>query len=192
MSERIQQVTKSERRRGATSAHRAGLAAGVLAAAALLGSTVPASAKVDPSVGPGHQTSNTVGHGPVCKNSSYKPDLHVSDLSLDGQGNMSVILQNFGQGPAKGPFNVVVGITSGNLFRQLTIAVPASKTFLGYGCGGSERLAHRVTGIPHAPGYIEVLVDSDGMVTESNEQNNHYRLTCTTSLRVKIDCTRYN
>lgn len=162
--------------------------AGMLAAAALLGGAAPAlAAENPPPRGPGHLESNTINPR-FCDDPSYKPDLVVQNLQLDGNGSARVFIENVGAGPAKGPFKVAVTVTSGGVSRQITLPLPASTTILGKGCDKPRGVTTRVTNLPHAPGTIYLEVDSDEVVAEKSDWNNLRLFECKISLKLNKGC----
>ena len=117
-----------------------------------------------------------------------KPDLLAKTYQIKPNHTaltleVAAVIQNNGDGPAKGPFGVTLGVTytERNLTvvtRQLNIAVPATVVIEGH---GTEYVTESIKNIPllyrsENPKFVydfEMIVDSANQISEVSESNNY-------------------
>ena len=102
-----------------------------------------------------------------------RPDLVADRFRVTRQGStrsLAGVLRNVGEAPARGPFKVVLGVTTAAGTRQLTVQVPNSVTIEGYGTEYTTPQA--LKNIPASDATFHMLVDSDHEVNETLESNN--------------------
>ena len=128
------------------------------------------------------QQYNTCVHPPlpkpdlVAKTFQIKPNHQAKTLEVAG------VIQNNGDGPAHGPFQVTLGVsyTDRNLTvitRQLNISVPNTVTIEGH---GTQFVTDSIKNLPllyrtENPKFIyqlDMIVDSANQVSEVSESNN--------------------
>jgi hypothetical protein len=113
----------------------------------------------------------------VAKTFRIKPN--HSALTLE----VAAVIQNDGDGPAKGPFEVTLGVTytdrnSKIITRQLNTHVPNSMIIEGH---GTQFVTDAIQNIPllyrsENPKFVydfEMIVDSMNQISEVTESNNH-------------------
>jgi hypothetical protein len=117
-----------------------------------------------------------------------KPDLVAKTFQIKpnraaGTLEVACVIENDGDGPARGPFEVVLGASytdqSGTkITRQLNIHVPNGVTIEGH---GTQYVTEPIKDIPllyrdDNPAFVyvlEMIVDATNQVTETSESNNH-------------------
>ena len=117
-----------------------------------------------------------------------KPDLVAKTFQVrphhDSQTmDIACVIQNDGDGPARGPFEVVLGVSYKNregtqITRQLTIHVPNDVTIEGH---GTQYITEAIPNIPllyrdDNANFVydfEMIVDATNQVSEVSESNNY-------------------
>jgi hypothetical protein len=97
--------------------------------------------------------------------------------------DVACVVQNGGDGPARGPFVVTLGVTYTNeqgakITRQLNIQVPAGTTIEGHGTQYVTEAMQNIPLIyrdqhPQATYLFEMIVDANNQVAEVSESNNY-------------------
>jgi hypothetical protein len=117
-----------------------------------------------------------------------KPDLVAQSFRITRQGSsvlVAGIIVNQGNAAATGPFKVTLGATftapnGQTQTHQLDVAIPSSVTIEGF---GTTYVTQPMTlPLVNTPYVLEMIVDADLQVRESNESNNYVRITWRASL----------
>jgi hypothetical protein len=89
----------------------------------------------------------------------------------------ALVITNAGPGPARGPFRIAFGVTTGSLFREIDFAVPASEV-IQPGAQYTTDFMHGISVNRDATGtaafVFDALVDMDLVIPETDESNNAY------------------
>jgi hypothetical protein len=117
----------------------------------------------------------------VAKTFQIRPNYAAQTIEV------ACIIQNDGDGPARGPFQVVLGVSytdeaGTKISRQLNINVPSGVTIEGY---GTQFITDAIKDIPllyrdENPAFVyllEMIVDAMNQVSETNESNNYFGTT---------------
>jgi len=113
----------------------------------------------------------------VAKTFQVKPNHAAKTLAIAG------VVQNDGDGPARGPFAIVLGVTyldrSGKtITRARTLQIPATVTIEGH---GTQYVTESIQDLPllyrsENPKFqydLEMIVDSENQISEVSESNNY-------------------
>jgi hypothetical protein len=113
----------------------------------------------------------------VAKTFQIKPNHSARTLEV------ACVIQNDGDGPARGPFEVVLGVSytdqaGTKITRQLNIHVPNGVTIEGH---GTQYVTEPIQNIPllyrdDNPAFVyllEMIVDSMNQMAETSESNNY-------------------
>jgi CARDB len=116
-----------------------------------------------------------------------KPDLVAKTFQIKPNHTtrtmeVACVIQNDGDGPARGPFVVTLGVTfkdekGATVTRQLDIQIPAGTTIEGH---GTQFITRPMVNIPllyrnehpDAIYLLEMIVDANNQVAEVSESNN--------------------
>ncbi|MBN9131904.1 MAG: hypothetical protein J0H48_00845 [Nitrosospira multiformis] len=116
-----------------------------------------------------------------------KPDLRAKTFRLntnhtDRKVSVACVVQNDGEGPATGPFQIVLGVSymnaeGTNISRQMVFLVPSSVTIEGF---GTEYTTEAMENIPllyrdenaNFVYWLEMIVDAENQVQETSDSNN--------------------
>ncbi|MFL6546622.1 MAG: hypothetical protein ACJ8LM_15780, partial [Candidatus Udaeobacter sp.] len=117
-----------------------------------------------------------------------KPDLVAKTFQISRNNtartmDVACVIQNNGDGPARGPFVVTLGVSFKNdrgvqITRQLNIPIPSGTTVEGHGTQYITDAMHNIPLFyrnehPDITYQLEMIVDANNQVSEVSESNNY-------------------